>query len=424
MAAFVCPSSGISQTAANDPIRSEPSVPRLAAAARLIDDNQIESAVALLEELATSPEDSAEVRRLLGRAYYQSARWADALGQFEAALRMNPENELARLDMAYLYLGANLPDQADAALAGAVLAFPTSGNPRYQDLYFALAESFADAGRIGIAKRSMARAASFDGPVEKIVIFKRLGDFATQLVEFDPARDAYLDALTLDPEDVDSRIALGSLYLRDNRPDDALRELARVLDRDPDNVTALTGIAETYLATDNLSEAARAAERAVELVPDNRRARYVLGRSLVRMGRDEEGRNELEEYRRLEARFQDLDHRAREIHAFQSAAMVHLINGQTETAIALLEEAIEELPQSTDLRLSLGLALSQSLRHRAAVVTFTELLRMPAAEAATVHRHLEREYRLLGDPASSRRHRELADRLEAAPGGNNLGGPQ
>lgn len=428
VAALVCPAAGGAQSSGNDPdrpaerdntVRSEPS---LAEAARLLDDNQLDAAVSLLEERIAAGDDSAHARLLLGRAYYGSLRWADALAEFEASIRLNPDDELARLDIAQIYLAAGLPDQADSALADSLLSSAGSGNPRYQDLYFALAESFADAGRIGNAKRSMAQAASFDGPVEKAVIFKRLGDFATQLVQFDAALEAYRNALEIDPGHTPSRIALASLYLRDNRPEDALTELTHVLEGDPDDVTALMGVAETQLATENLSEAARAAGRARDLAPDNRRARYVLGRSLFRMGRTEEGRKELEEYRKLEAEFQASDHRAREIHAVQSAAMVHLLEGRNDAAVTLLENAIGERPRSTELRLSLGLVLSQSERHQAAVEAFSGLLELPVADAAVVHRHLEREYRLLGDVRSSLRHGELADALDATRGEGGRGG--
>lgn len=400
-AAFVCTPSAHAQVDVEEPppaeVRVEPSPPSLADAERLIDNNQIEPAVSLLEERIASGQDTSEARRLLGRAYSLSARWADALAEFEASIRLNPANEFALLDMAGLYLAGSLPDLADSALAGAVRASPGSGHPRYQGVYFALAESFANAGRIGDAKRSMARAASFEGPVGRAVVLTRLGDFAAQLVQFDEALAAYRDALELEPGREDSRLALAVLYLRNNRPDQARRELDRVLGSNPDNIIGLTGLAETHLAMGNLSEAARAAGRVVDRVPGNRRARYVLGRSLIRMGRVEEGRSQLEEYQRLEAEFQVRDHRAREIHAVESAATVHLFNGRTDAAIALLEGAIEEWPESTDLGLSLGVALSQSNRHRAAVDAYRQLLEMPNASAATVHRHLEREYRLLGD---------------------------
>jgi hypothetical protein len=56
------------------------------------------------------------------------------------------------------------------------------------------------------------------------------------------------------------------------------------------------------------------------------------------------------------------------------------------------------------------------------VDAYRQLLEMPNASAATVHRHLEREYRLLGDLPSSLRHGELADRSEAVPG-DSVSGP-
>lgn len=388
----------------------------LQAAGELLDNGAVSSAAVRLETVLERSESS-EARRLLGLAYFRLSRWGDALGELERAITLDPGNIDALLDVADVYLTANLPDEAHRALDEVDRALGEPSSPwdsRTQAAHVALSEIYAAAGRVGDAGRAMERASMLDGPVDRATMFRRIGDFATTLVDYDAALAAYDESLAEDPRP-GTRVALGDLYRRTNEPQKALtqyNQAREVLPDYADAVDAHTGAAEAYLTLDRVPDAIRAASDAVRLDPRNRRARYVLGRALIRSGDSDGGRRELEEYQRLQAEFQKIDHLEREVHAIQSAAMVHLFAGDPGRAVTLLEEASLDFPQASELRFSLGLVLSQNGRHEESIAVFRDLLEWELAEYSTVHRHLEREYALIGDADASARHGAAAEREE------------
>ncbi len=385
----------------------------LRAARALLESGEVQAAAAALEA-GLDRFDSSEARRLLGVAYFRLSRWGDALAELDRAITIDPGNVEALLDVADVYLTANLPDEAGRALGEVDRAIgqrPGRGGSRTQAAHVALSELYAASGRAGDARRAMERASTLDGPVDRATIFRRIGDFATTLVDYDAARASYIESLARDPRP-GTRVALGDLHRRTNAPEKALDQYNQAREVLPGNVDAHTGAAGAYLMLGRIPDAVRAAREAVSLDAGNRRARYVLGRALVRSGDREAGRRELEEYRRLETAYQKQDHRDREIHAVQSAAMVHLFAGDTGRAVALLEQASRDLPEVPDLRFSLGLVLSQAGRHEDSIAVFRDLLEWELVEYSTVHRHLEREYALVGDTGASASHGAEAAREE------------
>src|SRR5439155_324718 len=66
----------------------------------------------------------------LGRAYFLQAQDRQAAGAFEFALRLNPQNSLARLALAKVYWRANLPEKAEPELAQVVKDRPEFAEAR------------------------------------------------------------------------------------------------------------------------------------------------------------------------------------------------------------------------------------------------------------------------------------------------------
>jgi tetratricopeptide (TPR) repeat protein len=340
-----------------------------------------------------SPDD-VRSRVRLGSAYFGEGRWFEALTQYEAALGIEPANESVRLGIASVFLEAGLADEARQALDAAAAMFPASRLPEYSGFYYRLSEIYADRGRLGDARRTIEAAALHPGPVDPAVIQKRLGDFLKDLVEPEAARAAYIRALRLDPDSVAARMALAGLDLDQGRLDEALEGYLHVLGEHPELGDAYRGIAEAHFAANRFEDAATAAGDAVRLLPEAPGPHYVLGRALQMIGEEAAGRSELAEYERLQARTLAADHRDREVHAWQSDAIVRFYRGDPDGAVAVLEDAIDRYPGASDLYLSLGLLLSQSGRHADAVATYSALLDVDPEAAVAVAPHLARERRL------------------------------
>lgn len=81
--------------------------------------------------------------------------------------------------------------------------------------------------------------------------------------------DAYTRAIQLDPDAVDLRFALASVYVRQNESKSAIRELEAALARFPRHVPALLLLAQTRLAMNEPRLALDCLEKALEIDPKN-----------------------------------------------------------------------------------------------------------------------------------------------------------
>ncbi|MBI2150373.1 MAG: tetratricopeptide repeat protein [Acidobacteria bacterium] len=361
---------------------------------------------ALRQAVDENPAD-AETRRKLGQAYFRERQSKPALDQYQEALRLEPLNEDLYLEAAAIFLAAGLADQVEAIMLEASRRFPNSTSAGYNPLYHDLAELWAGSGRVEKASQAMKMAARFEGPVAGGVLYKRIGDFNTDLLRFDEALSNYARALDFDPENPAIHLALGNLHLQRNNAGRALSEFTQVISSQPRSVGALYGIAEARRRMDRLEESVAAAGKALEIDPNHSGARYIRGAALVRLGRGREGQRDLEQYRKLQAEAETETHRRRERQTFKTTGMFRLLGGQFEEAIAVFKEGVAAYPDVAELYFNLGLAQSQSGKHRAAIETFQELLGRGIATDILVHRYLAQEYLAVGEVEAAERHQAI-----------------
>lgn len=351
--------------------------------------------------------DEARSERETALALLRNRQFGRAIEAFERAIATDPDYETAYLELADVFIATALPGEADRILSQARVRFPDSSSPNYNLLYFDLAELWVRSGRLKEARETMERAARFEGPVGPAIVFRRLGDFDTDLLRLDEALVAYRRAQAASPEDLGIRLALGNLYLRRDDLEEAAGAFSEVIRADPTIAGAHHGMSEVYWRRGQLEEAVAEARRVLAIDPEHRGATYILGSALVRLGRDGEGRQVLDEYRALQAMWDAGQHRQREIQALRSAGVALVLEGRYPEAVALLEGAIETWPDASELYLSLGQAQSEMGRHREAIGTFETWLALRLPDSVTAHQYLAREYGALGDVASSERHQAL-----------------
>src|SRR5205823_5145625 len=161
---------------------------------------------------------------------------------------------------------------------------------------------------------------------------------------------------------------------------------------------------DAKLQMGDFSEAADAAAKALKLDPQERKARYVLGMALIRMGHTQEGQRELEEYSKQEAQAQAEINDQRGISVANRGAADLVLNGQGENAIASFQKSIEAYPGAASLRLNFGLALGLLGRHREAVSVLNDLISNGSAENFIIYNALAGEYRSLKDEKMSQKY--------------------
>ena len=115
------------------------------------------------------------------------------------------------------------------------------------------------------------------------------------------------------------------------------------------------------------ADAAVALQRALSLDPNLKEARYALGTSLMRLGKTEEARKELETFARQQAEAETAGQREFQLDALRREGSRSLLAGAFEQAIASYDEALELDPDNARSRRDLGLALLRAKRPQEAV---------------------------------------------------------
>lgn len=358
----------------------------------------------------------AEVLRQRGLDYVRNGELLNALDAYQRAIEAQPDNETLYLEKTDIFLAARLPEDAEALLLETSARFPDSGAPAYNLLYFDLSELWASAGRIAKASDAMVSASTVIGPVDSSLIFRRIGDYNTDLLRLDVALSAYTTALELDPENMGTHLALGNLHLRRNSLDEALASFTTVFQASPNAIDALHGVGEIHRRLGEFEAAVLAANRVLERVPTHPGALYIRGTALVRLGRANDGRQDLLRYQSLQDDAQVAEARLRDINTYRTGGTDLVLRGHYPDAIQLLERGIAAYPDASPLFVSLGQAQSQYGQHEDAIETFLKMLEEGADESGVAHQNLAREYSIVGNVEASEQHQMLYEAgLATAP---------
>jgi Tfp pilus assembly protein PilF len=121
------------------------------------------------------------------------------------------------------------------------------------------------------------------GKAASAALAKKLYYARLQLGKTESAHEALRQWLVAHPEDVDTRGLLAQALQTSGEQPKAIEEYRKLLDYDADNVTALNNLAWLYQEENN-PEGVRYAERAYQLVPDRPEVIDTLGWLLVQTG--------------------------------------------------------------------------------------------------------------------------------------------
>jgi tetratricopeptide (TPR) repeat protein len=348
---------------------------------------------------------------LLSLAYYRGTEFGNALRKYQSALNETPTGEPLYLAMSSILVKAELTAEAEDVMNRALRSFPESRRLRYKE-----AEMYRDSGRMRKALEVFEEASRMKAPAsmaperdrqQMSFIYQRIGGINTDLTQFDAAIAAYKKALEISPKNADAQIALGDAYLRRDQSMEARNEFAKVMSAYPDRALPLQRYADACLRMGDFSEAAAAAEKALKIDPQERKARYVKGTALMRLGRSNEGGKELEEFSKQEAQAQAEMNDQRDVMVSNRGAASLVLNGQGADALALFESSLKAHPGASSLRLNYSLALSQLGRHQEAVSVLKSMLDSGIGDDFLVYRILAREYEGLNDKKTSQKYDAL-----------------
>lgn len=387
--------------AAGDPLASVPdpaagAVRRGAAAFR---DGDVDAAREALDAAIAAAPDAGEPRRILGLVELADGRFAEAVARLRAAVSLAPADERTRLNLATALTEAEDYGAAEASLRETLGVLPESGRARY-----ALGRLHQRQGQYPEALDEFTRAVSFEPLLGLNGLYETMGALYARGQQFDQAIAVYLARIALTPNDPAAHQDLGEAYVKRGLPDDAMTELAVALMLDPDRTGAYATMAQVHLQAGRYQAALEAADHTLELNVAHREARYVRATALMRLGRRDEGRAELQTFQRLQAEDDAARTRLLQLNGLRREAAVSAASGDYDRAVALRRQVLVQEPGAAASHLELGLALvgAGQLAEAADRLETAAALNAPIA----VYRHLAEVYAALGRAEDSQRARE------------------
>jgi len=241
-----------------------------------------ESVTALGKAAQLNPRQS-QSEVMLGLAYYELYEPEKAVAALQSALRVNPNDTNA-----LLYLGKSQLQMRDYSAAAKTFEKVAERKPSDADVLYSLALS-----HLKLMVESLNRLGRAAPHSHQFWLL--LAQDAEARLNDESAVQDYREALRAKPGAVGAHYALGSVYARTGKYDEAAIEFKKELAINANDSLALWKLGELTLRI-NPQEARKYLERAVALNPDLPQAVLAYGRALARTGEIEKG---VEQFRRV-----------------------------------------------------------------------------------------------------------------------------
>ena len=260
--------------------------------------NEFLKAIPFFESVVREQPAALQPRHLLGLCYFFTERWADS------AKTLQPLWAQESAQLSYLYVlsiaahRAGLKDLDESATAQLIKT--GEGSPEFH--------LFMGKAHLNLEQYDLALAdfqAAADASPNLTFVHFNLGLTYRKKQDYEHARDEFLKDAAVEPDLAFNYDELGDVYALMQQDSNAEKSYREALRRDPRLVNSYVGLAKVYQRAQKYRAALVAIDTAGKREPDRTDIHYLKGQILLRMGRKEEGKKEMETSVRL-----DNEHRA------------------------------------------------------------------------------------------------------------------
>lgn len=248
----------------------------------------------LLESAVARGMEAAPVYAALADLYESIGRVENAIPAMRLAVERAPASEDYRFRYALLLVNSQAPKAAVIRLREALETFPRSAK-----LWFALGLAYMTEHQSAEAAPALARAVELDPQAAPALAY--LGLAHAEQGRYDEAIKFYERAVAVNPQLATVHYLLADILLKQNPADTARPEkaLLRAVELDPTLASARLALGKLYLRAERLDDAAEQLARAVALDPKSAETHYQLGRVYTRQKRTAEAQAALATFKRL-----------------------------------------------------------------------------------------------------------------------------
>jgi tetratricopeptide (TPR) repeat protein len=257
--------------------------------------NEFLQAIPPFESVVRDQPDAAQARYLLGLCYFFANRWLDAAHTLEPLWAQESAH------FPYLYVLSNAAHRAGMKdlddRATAQLIKLGDGSPEY---HLFVGKYYLNQGQFDPALREFHAAADSNPKLPFIHFNLALAYVKKQ--DYEHARAEFLQDAAVEPDLALNYDQLGDLDWLAQNDDAAQKDYREALRRDPRLVNSRLGLAKVYQRGQKFSLALREVDAAEKIDPDRPDVHYVRGQVLLRLGRKDESKKELDAAHQIEQR--------------------------------------------------------------------------------------------------------------------------
>src|SRR6266852_1111565 len=205
---------------------------------------------------------------LLGFCYQHLGRWQEALGSFQQAAKLKPDDLRVQAGLGAALIGVGRPKEAIAPLESVARRNPTlPGN------HFALGLAYSQTGQLEAAINEFKETIRLDPSNAPAYLY--LGEAFGMSKRSDDQISAELHAISLNPKLAGAHYLLGTAYGATNRLPEAASEYQKALDLKPDYFDAYAGLASADVQLQRWSDSWRALQASERLNGSTNSAAYL-----------------------------------------------------------------------------------------------------------------------------------------------------
>jgi tetratricopeptide (TPR) repeat protein len=296
-------------------------------AKHLTEIGKYDEAIAQLEAQRNQATPPPGLSHELGIAYYKKSDYANAIANFEKALKENPnDSEATQLMGICLYL-AGRPGQAIPYLQKVLTWYPRAN----VDAAYILGVSYIQNRQYDEARQTFAKMFGFGADSAAAYLF--CGRILFRL-EFTSLTEEYAQrAISLDAKLPMAHYLLGELYLYQAKTDQAVAQFEQEVALNPSYANVYFKLGDAYSRVERWDDAERLLQRSVWLDPNSSGPYILLGKVLLKKSEPELAARAL----------------SRAIAMDPGNPMAHQLLGQSYRALGQTAEADRELRQAADL---------------------------------------------------------------------------
>ncbi|HEV2488649.1 MAG TPA: tetratricopeptide repeat protein [Candidatus Acidoferrales bacterium] len=326
--------------------------------------------------------------------------YATAQTDYEEYLTQKPDDASAHFDLGYVYTAVQQKEKAEAEYRKAIAL-----NPKMTEAYLNLGVSLLSSDPKGACV-----------PLEKVTQLNYsyarghylLGAARERSGQLDAAIEQFTVAEKLDPNDLETHLALGRTFLSsDNSAARAEAEFHEALKLDANNANAHWGLAESLAAQTKRADAA--AELAVYLAekPNDSGARLMRASLLIDLDRYDEALAELDQVAKAGPE---------SLEALKLRSLIYFREKEYEEAAAILQKAETMAPQDAEIHSRLGHVLLQLKNYAGAARELSEAFCLDTKSTETLRDLVAAEYLNQNYPAALAAMDDLEKREAPKPG--------